>query len=54
MAGGWAHSCASCGLLGWRERRRARAAQELADAGLAAFFARLGEDVRAERVGSKC
>lgn len=35
------HSCASCGLLGWRLRRRARWAAEVADAGLVAFFAAL-------------
>lgn len=41
------HSCPSCGLFGWRTRRRARWAAEIADAGLVAFFANLADDMRA-------
>ncbi len=41
------HSCASCGLFGWKVRRRARWAAEIADAALIAFFAGLAADKRA-------
>lgn len=41
--------CQSCGLFGRLRRRRARAAAVIADAGLAAFFARLGDDIRSNR-----
>ena len=43
------HSCPSCGLFGWRTRRRARWAAEVADAALIAFFANLAADKRADR-----
>lgn len=45
------HSCASCGLFGWRTRRRARWAAEIADAALIAFFAGLAADKRADLRG---
>lgn len=47
--GSWVHSCPSCGVLGSRRRRRARRAAEIADAALVAFFARLNDEIRAER-----
>lgn len=45
------HSCASCGLFGWKVRRRARWAAEIADAALIAFFAGLAADKRADLRG---
>lgn len=42
-------TCPACGPLGRYRRRRARAAQEIADEGLAVFFERLGTQVRAAR-----
>lgn len=48
------HSCPSCGLFGWKARRRARWAAEVADAGLVAFFANhLANDMRAEPRGRR-
>lgn len=45
------HSCPSCGLFGWKVRRRARWAAEIADAALVAFFTNLAAGKRAELRG---
>lgn len=42
--------CQSCGPFRRLQRRRARWAAGIADAGLVAFFAKLGREARRERI----